>query len=140
MPTSVRVATIGMGVLAALLLSNAALLWYSFDAVVDRLVREGDGVTRAEASQFVTLSLVPYLVLGLILALAAWFLPRRQPWARWVGLAASGLLAVLNLVSILAAGGLTVASLLLLVLSVATATSLVARTTAAWVPSLRSKA
>ena len=31
---------------------------------------------------------VPYLVLGLVLALAAWFLPRRQPWARWIGLAA----------------------------------------------------
>ena len=30
-------------------------------------------------------SLIPYLVLGLILALAAWFLPRRQPWARWIG-------------------------------------------------------
>ena len=89
MPTSVRVATIVMAVLAALLLSNAALLWYSYDDVVDRLVREGDGVTRAEAEQFVTTSLVPYLVLGLILALAAWFLPRRQPWARWVGLAAT---------------------------------------------------
>ena len=138
MPTSVRVATIVMGVLAALLLSNAALLWYSYGAVVDRLVREGKNVTRAEAEQFVTLSLVPYLVLGLILALAAWFLPRRQPWARWIGLAASGLLAVLNLLSILAGGGLTVASLLLLGLSAAAVTSLVARTTTAWVPSLRS--
>jgi glucan phosphoethanolaminetransferase (alkaline phosphatase superfamily) len=137
MPTSVRVATIVMAVLAALLLSNAALLWYSYATVVDRLVREGDGVTRAEAEQFVTMSLVPYLVLGLILALAAWFLPRRRPWARWVGLAAAGLLALLNLVSIVAAGGPSVASLLLLVLSVAAVTSLVARPTAAWMPGLR---
>jgi glucan phosphoethanolaminetransferase (alkaline phosphatase superfamily) len=137
MPTSVRVATIVMAVLAALLLSNAALLWYSYSTVVDRLVREGDGVTRAEAEQFVTMSLVPYLVLGLILALAAWFLPRRRPWARWVGLAAAGLLALLNLVSIVAAGGPSVASLLLLVLSVAAVTSLVARPTAAWMPGLR---
>jgi glucan phosphoethanolaminetransferase (alkaline phosphatase superfamily) len=138
MPTSVRVATIAMAVLAALLLSNAALLWYSYATVVDRLVREGDDVTRAEAEQFVTMSLVPYLVLGLILALAAWFLPRRRPWARWVGLAATGLLALLNLVSIVAAGGPSVASLLLLVLSVAAVTSLVARPTAAWMPGLRS--
>ena len=139
MPTSVRVATIVLAVIAALLLSNAALLWYSYDAVVDRLVREGDDVTRAEAEQFVTTSLVPYLVLGIVVALAAFFLPRRQPWARWVGVAAAGLLALLNLVSIVAAGGLTVASLLLLVLSVAAIVSLLARTTTDWVPRLRAK-
>ncbi|MCW2578644.1 MAG: rane protein of unknown function [Blastococcus sp.] len=139
MPTPVRVATIVMGVLAALLLSSAALLWYSYDAAVDRLVREGDGVTQAEAERFVTTSLVPALVLGLLLALAAWFLPRRQPWARWLGLAAAGLLALLTLISMAAAGGPTVASLLQLVLSVAAVTSLVARPTADWVPPLRAK-
>ena len=87
MPASVRVAAITMGVLAALLLVNAGLLWYGFDVTVDRIVREGSGVTAAEARRFVLLALIPYLVVGLILALAAWFLPRRQPWARWLGVA-----------------------------------------------------
>jgi hypothetical protein len=137
MPTSVRVAVIAMGVIAALLLSNAALLWFGFDAAVTRIVEEGKDFTRAEARQFVILSLVPNLVLGLLLALAAVFVPRRQPWARWIGLAASGLLALLTLIQVLAAGGITVASLLLLVLSVAAVTSLVARTTGTWVPPLR---
>jgi hypothetical protein len=137
MPTSVRVAVIAMGVLAALLLTNAALLWYSYDEAVDRIVRDGDDVSRAEASQFVLVSLVPYLVIGLVLALAAWFLPRRQPWARWMGLAASALLVLLALVSALSLGGVTVSSLLLLVLSVAAVTSLLARSTGAWVPKLR---
>jgi hypothetical protein len=136
MPTSVRVAVIVMAVLAALLLTNAALLWYGYDAAVERIVRDSD-FTRDQARQFVTLSLVPNLVMGLLLALSAWFLPRRQPWARWTGLAAAGLLTFLTLFQILAAGGITIASLFLLVLSVATVTSLVARTTGAFVPRLR---
>jgi hypothetical protein len=137
MPVSVRVAVIAMGVIAALLLSNAALLGFGFDAAVEGIMEQAEDFTRDEARQFVILSLVPNLVLGLILALAAVFVPRRQPWARWLGLAASGLLALLTLVQVLAAGGITIASLLLLVLSVAAVTSLVARTTGAWVPPLR---
>jgi hypothetical protein len=139
MPTSVRVAVIAMAVIAALLLSNAAFLWIGFDTAVDRIVEEGEDFSRDEARQFVILSLVPNLVLGIILVLAAVFVPRRQPWARWIGLAASGLLALLTLFQVLAARGITVASLLLLVLSIAAVTSLVAKTTGAWVPSLRSR-
>jgi glucan phosphoethanolaminetransferase (alkaline phosphatase superfamily) len=140
MPTSVRVAVVAMAVLAALLLSNAALLWYSYDDAVDRIVREVEDTTTAEAERFVTLSLVPYLVIGVILALSALFLPRRQPWARWIGLAAAALLTLLTLFSVLATGGVSAASLLLLVLSVATVTSLVARPTKEWVPPLRAGA
>jgi hypothetical protein len=140
MPVSVRVAVIVMGVLAALLLTNAALLWYSYGDAVDRLVREGNGVSRSEAGQFVLVSLVPYLLLGLMLALAAWFLPRRHAWARWTGLAASALLAVISLLSAVGLGGVTIATLLVVVLSVAAVTSLLARTTGAWVPTLRTRA
>lgn len=139
MPASVRVAVIVMAVLAALLLLNAALLWYAYDDAIDRIVREGD-FTRDEARQFVLFSLVPNLVMGVLLALSAWFLPRRQPWARWMGLAAAGLLAFLTLFQVVAAGGITVASLLLLVLSIAAVTSLLARSTSAYVPRLRSRA
>jgi hypothetical protein len=140
MPTSVRVAVITMGLLAALLLVNAGLLWYAFDATVERVIDASKGITEADARQFVLLALVPYLVIGLILALAAWFLPRRQPWSRWLGLAASVLLGLLTLFSVVAAGGVTISSLLLFVLAVAAVTSLLARTTRAWVPSLRSRA
>ena len=132
MPPSVRVAVGVMAVLALLLLSNAALLGFGFDVAVDRIVDEVDDITRAEARQFVLLSLVPYLVLGLVLAVAAVFLPRRRTWARLAGLTATVLLALLTLVSVLSAGGVTVASLLLLVLSIAGTTSLMARTTRAW--------
>ncbi len=140
MPPSVRVAVIVMGVLAALLLTNAALLWYAYDDAVARLVREGEDISRSEAGQFVLMSLVPYLVIGLALALAAWFLPRRQPWARWTGLAASALLALLSLMSAVSIGGVTLPLLLVLVLSVAAVTSLLARTTGTWVPRLRTPA
>ena len=140
MPASVRVAIIAMGVLAALLLTNAALLWFAYDDAVARLVREGEDISRDEASQFVLMSLVPYLVIGLVLALAAWFLPRRLPWARWMGLAASGLLALLSLMSAVSIGGVTIPLLLVLVLSVAAVTSLLARTTGTWIPKLRSPA
>jgi uncharacterized membrane protein (DUF2068 family) len=140
MPASVRVAVILMAVIAALLLLNAGLLWYGFDATVERIVRDGAGVTEAEARRFVTTALIPYLVIGLILAVAAWFLPRRQAWARWLGLAATVLLLLLTLFSMVAAGGITVGSLLLAVLSIAAATSLLARSTSTWVPGLRSRA
>ncbi len=52
--------------------------------------------------------------------MAAVFLVRRRGWARWAG--------------VLATGGVTVASLLLLVLSIAGLTSLLAGTTRDWLP------
>lgn len=140
MPTSVRVAIIAMAVLAGLLLLNAALTFFGREAVVDRLVEANADLSRDEARRTVLTVLVPYLVLGVLFALASWFLPRRQPWARWVGLAASTVLGVVTLFSALAAGGVTVISLLLVVLSVAAVTSLLARTTTDYVPRLRSKA
>lgn len=140
MPTSARVAVVAMGVLAALLLLNSVLLWIGFDSAVDRIVRDVEGVTRDEARTFVIFSLVPYLVLGVVLAASALFLPRRQPWARWVGVAATALLTMLSLVSVLAVGGITIASLLLVVLSIAALTSLMVRPTREWVPPLRASA
>jgi hypothetical protein len=139
MPTSVRVAVVVMAVIAALMISNALLLWYSYDEAVARIADESE-LTRDEASRFVLLSLVPNLVIGFLLALSAVFLPRRQPWARWTGLATGGLLILLTALQVVTAGGLTVASLLLLVLTVALVTSLAARTTSGYVPPLRARA
>jgi hypothetical protein len=140
MPVSVRVAAITMGVLAALLLTSSGLLWYGFDGAVDGVLQRNEDISRADAESAVMLSLVPSLVLGLLLALAAWFLPRRQPWARWIGLAAAALLGLINLLLTLTAGAITAYTLLVLVLSVAAVTSLVSRTTGAWVPRLRTRA
>ena len=42
MPTSVRVAVIAMGVLAALMLVNAGLTWYAFDSFADAIVEGSD--------------------------------------------------------------------------------------------------
>lgn len=132
MPPSVRVAVGVTAVLALLLLSNGALLWIGFDVAVDRVAEEAEDVSRAEAEQFVLLSLVPYLVLGVVLLVAAVAVARRQGWARWAGVVATGLLGLLTVVSVLATGGASVASLLLLVLSIAGVTSLVAGTTRDW--------
>jgi hypothetical protein len=137
MPTSVRVAVIVMALLAPLLLLTAGLLWIGYDAAVAGVMDTGSDVTRAAAGQFVFRSLVANLVLGFLLSLSAWFLPRRQPWARWVGLTALLVLGLLTLFQVVGAGGITVISLLLLVLTIAAITSLLARATAEWLPSLR---
>ncbi|MCW2685054.1 MAG: rane protein of unknown function [Blastococcus sp.] len=140
MPTSVRIAVIAMGVLVALLLSNAALSWYVFDAVVDGVLEANPEVDRGLAERTISQNIAVYSVVGLLMALSAWFLPRRQPWARWVGLAATVATALLTLFSIVVTGGASAYSLLQLVLAIAAVTSLLARTTGAWVPRLRARA
>jgi hypothetical protein len=139
MPASVRVAAIAMGVLAALLLTYAGLLWYSFDDSVKQIADAAKGITEDAARRFVLTLLIPSLLLGVLLALAAWFLPRRQAWARWIGLAASGLLALLMLFSMVTGGGISVVPLLLFVLAAVAVRSLLARSTGTWVPPLRAR-
>jgi glucan phosphoethanolaminetransferase (alkaline phosphatase superfamily) len=139
MPASVRVGAIAMGVLAALLLTYAGLLWYSFDDSVRQIADAAKGVTEDAARRFVLTLLIPSLLLGVLLALAAWFLPRRQAWARWIGLAASGLLAVLMLFSMVGGGGVSVLPLLLFVLAAVAVRCLLLRSTGTWVPPLRAR-
>ena len=139
MPASVRVGAIAMGVLAALLLTYAGLLWYSFDDSVAQLADAAKGITEDAARRFVLTLLVPSLLLGVLLGLAAWFLPRRQAWARWLGLAASGLLALLMLFSMVAGAGISVLPLLLFVLAAVAVRSLLLPSTGTWVPPLRAR-
>jgi hypothetical protein len=139
MPPSVRVAAIAMGVLAALLLTYAGLLWYSFDASVQQIADATKGVTEDAARRFVLTLLIPSLLIGVLLGLAAWFLPRRQAWARWIGLAASGLLTLLMLFSMVAGGGISILPLLLFILAAVAVRSLLARSTGTWVPPLRAR-
>jgi hypothetical protein len=138
MPTSVRVAVIVMSFLAGLLLLVTALNLYTLENVAGRIASE-QGIAQADAQRSVLLLLSPYFVLGLIFALSAWFVPRRHPWARWLGLAGSSLVAMLLLLFAVTGGGITVLSLLLFVLALATISSLLSRTTSAWMPRLRSR-
>ena len=138
MPRQVRVAVVTMGVLAALLLLNAGVIWYGRAQLAAALLDARTHVSRADAERLVLLQVLIYLVVGLILALAAWFLPRGQAWARWFGLAASTLVALLTLFSVVSASGVTAAALVLLLLSLTTVTCLLSKKTATWVPSLRS--
>jgi hypothetical protein len=138
-PTSVRVAVGVMALLGVLMLINATLLGLGFSTAVDRLVEAGGDVSRDAASSFVLTSLLSNLLLGLLLVVSAIFLPRRQPWARWTGLIGVSVLGLLTLFQVLAAGAVSVVSLLVVVLSAAGVASLVARTTTAWVPSMRGR-
>lgn len=138
MPTSVRVAVVVMSILAGLLLLVAAVNLYALQEVSARIA-SAQGISRDDAQRSILLLLAPYLVLGLVFALAAWFVPRRHAWARWLGLAAAAMLAVLHVLSAAMGGGITVLTLLLFVLSLATITSLAARPTSAWMPRLHAR-
>jgi hypothetical protein len=129
-----------MALMGVLMLINAALLGFGFSTAVDRLVDAGgEDVSRDAASSFVLTSLLSNLLIGLLLVVSAIFLPRRQPWARWTGLIGVTVLGLLTLFQVLAAGAVSIVSLLVVVLSAAGVASLVARTTTAWVPSMRSR-
>jgi len=139
MPPSVRIAAIAMGVLAALLLTYAGLLWYSFADTVAHIANAAKGISEDAARRFVLTLLIPCLLLGILLGLSAWFLPRRQAWARWIGVAASALLLLMMLFSMGAGGGISILPLLLLVLAAVAVRSLLARSTGTWVPPLRAR-
>jgi hypothetical protein len=136
MPTSVRVAVIVMAALAVLLLLYSGLLWVGRQGVIDRLVEEGS-IEPEDGLRFMVTQLSPFVVLGLLLAASAFFLARRRAWARWMGLTAVVIIALLTLASVLLGGIVSVLTLLLAVLSMAGISSLLARTTKAWVPRLR---
>ena len=138
MPTSVRVAIIAMSFLAGVLLLVSSLNLYALDEVT-KTVAEVQNTTEADARRGILLLLGPYLVLGLIFALSAWFLPRRRAWARWLGLAACSLVAMLLVLTAIAGGGITALSLLLFVLALTGISTLTSRTTSAWMPRVRSR-
>ena len=133
MPTSARVAVGLMAGLAGMLLLYAAITWLGRDGLAEAVGRARPDLSPDEAARYVLVSALPYLVVGVVLAVSAWFLPQRRPWARWTGLAGSFLLTGLMLLGMASVGGVTPISLLVLVLSVATVTSLLARPTGDWV-------
>ena len=134
MPPSVRVAVGLLALLAVLLLLNAGLTWFGRATVVDRIVAAQPTTSPSDAERVVVLGLIPYLVIGVLAAVAAVGLLQRRAWARWIGLAASVPLGLLTVWSMVAVGGATVVSLLVFVLSVAAVSSLLARPTANWLP------
>lgn len=139
MPASVRIAVVTMSLLAGLLLLNALLTWVSRRTVATAIVRGGTHVSPAAAERFVLLwMLLPYLLLGLLLAFSTWFLPKGNAWARWIGLLASALLCLLTVFSVVATRVISIGSLLVLVISLGAMISLLSRNTSRWVPRLGS--
>ena len=136
MPASVRVAIIAMSILAGLLLLNTAVSLYVFEEIAGR-VADAQGLSQSDAERTLVYWLAPNLVFGVIFALAAWFVPRRHAWARWLGLAVASMLAIFHVLTAFSSGGVTIVTLLLFILSLATITSLAARTTSRWMPKLR---
>jgi hypothetical protein len=139
MPASVRIAIITMSLLAGLLLLNALLTWFSRATLAKAMATGGTQVTLADAQGLIALVTIVSLVLGLLLALSTWFLPMRRAWARLTGLGASLVLCVMVVFSVIATRGLSIESLLLLVISLAAMFSLLAGNTARWVPRLRAR-
>ena len=90
------------GVLAALLLVNAGLLWYGFDATVDPSCATATASPRRRPASSCYFALVPTWGSGWS-SLAAWFLPRRQPGHVGSGLSATFVLALITLFSMFAA-------------------------------------
>ena len=132
MPASARVSVALLAVVGVLLLVSALLTWGGRSGVVEQYLRAQPGATRADAERLVLLNVGQGLLLGALATVSAWFLARRHGWARWTGLAACGLLVLLTVWVSAGVGGITVSSLLLLVLCVGAASSLLAPTTAGW--------
>ncbi|MGY2085545.1 hypothetical protein [Blastococcus sp. SYSU DS0539] len=129
-PASVRVAVALLATLAVLILLYVVITFLGWDGLVTALTDAG--LTQDQARQYLVINTTVPGLIGLMYAVSAWALSTGRSWARWSGLVASVLLALLMVSAILSTGGITVVSLLLLVLSVAAATSLVARTTRDW--------
>ncbi|SCX45462.1 hypothetical protein SAMN03159343_1593 [Klenkia marina] len=131
-PPSVRVAAGTLLALGVLLVASATLTLVGQDAVVDRFVAAQPDLDRAATTRALVLGQALYLVLGAAAAVGGVALLRRRPWGRWLGLTAALFLGLRTVLSTVTSGGTTVFSLLVLVLCVAAATSLLARTTRGW--------
>ena len=116
--------------LTLLLLLYVAITWLGRDGLVQALT--ASGLSRAEAERYLLINSTAPLVLGVVCGVSTWGLTAHRSWSRWTGLAGSVVLALLVLSTMLTAGGVTVVSLLLLVLSVSAAASLMAGTTRDW--------
>lgn len=137
MPVPVRVAVVVLGVLAALFVLNGGLQLLGRQAVADNLLARAPGQDRQALVDLVTFLALRDLVVGLLAAVSAIHLGRRRSWARWTGIAAALLVALLTLLAGAQNGGVTLFSLLALVLSVAVVTSLFTRPATAWLPPRR---
>lgn len=129
-----RVAVIAMAVLGVLLLASSLLTWFGRETVVDRFVTAQPELSRADVTRFLLLGLARDLLVGLVAVGSAIGVSRRWGPARWTGVAATLFLGLLTLFSVVSAGGTTPYSLLVVVLCAASASSLLARTTAEWAP------
>jgi hypothetical protein len=135
MPTSVRAAVIAMSLLAGLLLLSVAVSLYLFTSLAKTLAEKAD-ISVEDAQSRLLVTVLPYLVFGLLFAISAWFLARRHAWARWIGLTCASVVAMLHVLAAISGAGIALGSLLQVVLALAVISSLMSKKTAAWVPRL----
>lgn len=134
-PPSVRVAVALLATLAALLLLYVLITGIGRAGLLEALTESG--LSRGEAERYLLVNSTAPLALGLLHAVSAWALATQRSWSRWTGLTGSVALALLVVSTVLTAGGVTAVSLLQLVLSVAAAASVMARTTREWLAAAR---
>jgi magnesium-transporting ATPase (P-type) len=130
LPTAVRIAVILMSLLAGLFLVLAYIIWSIRDQAITNIVAAGH--KHADAERAVLFTLLAYAAVGLLLALSAYFLPRRMAWARFLGLGVTGLLTLLTLYTLISSP--TLESLLVLLVSMGAVASLLAKGSATWIP------
>ena len=105
MPTSVRVAVIAMSLLAGLLLLSVAVSLYLFTSLAKTLAEKAD-ISVDDAQSRLLVTVLPYLVFGLLFAISAWFLARRHAWARWIGLTCASVVAMLHVLAAISGAGI----------------------------------
>ena len=132
MPAPVKVSIGVLAALGVLLLLSSLVTAAAFDTVVDAIADAQPDSPRSDAVVTVQVNLAQSVLFGLLTAVSAVFLARGRGWARWTGLVAAGLLALITLGAVLLTGGIAVTSQLVIVLCVAAVASLLTRATAAW--------
>jgi multidrug transporter EmrE-like cation transporter len=137
MPSPVRVAVGGLAVLAALFVVVGLFELLGRGAAADAALRTHPGSDRSTLLDYYTFLALRDLVIGLLAALSALRLPARRSWARWTGIGAALLVAVLVLLAGAQAGRVTIGSLVGMVLAVVVVASLFTRSATAWLPTRR---
>lgn len=136
MPTPAKVAAILLGLLAALLLVNAALGFLGLTGILDEfaeVAREREvAFDRAAASTQLTTLFTAGAVIGVASAASSVLLARRNKIGRLLGIGCAAIQLSLGLLSALSVGGLLNYTLLLIVLTTAILVMLFRRQTVDW--------
>jgi hypothetical protein len=134
MPTSVRLAFGLLILLGILQLITAMLVMADYQGTVQAALDSSSRATRAAVEQQLVVFVLQCVVTSVLAFSAAWGLSRRAAWGRWLGIGVSALVGGLTFLSVLAAHGGNLTSLLLLVVCLVAGVSLCRSTASQWIP------